>query len=163
MFMRIKKTILSIQNITSVISGLLSYLIILITLTVSIEVIGRYVFNHPTSWVWPINRQLFGIFILMALAYTQSNNGHIRIEIFYDRFPPGLKTAARWFALMVMLSFVVVLVWQTSLMAINAVVAGEKASGAFKIPIYPFKVLIPVASIILGIEVIVSFISGKEN
>lgn len=154
----------SVQNITSGMSKIISYIMILITLFVSIEVIGRYVFNHPTSWVWPVNRQLFGIYILMALAFTQSGNGHIRIEIFYDRFPPGLKTVAKWFAFVVMITFVGVLVWQTSIMAMNSIAANETASGAFKIPLYPFKTLIPIGSLILGIEVIISFITtGKDK
>ncbi len=143
-------------------SSVCSYIILLITITVSIEVIGRYVFNHPTSWVWPINRQLFGIFILMAMAYTQSENGHIRIEVFYNHFPPRLKTVATWFAFIVALSFVGVLVWQTSKMAISAVAVSEKVSGVFKLPVYPFKVLIPIASTLLGVELIISFFKKKK-
>jgi TRAP-type mannitol/chloroaromatic compound transport system permease small subunit len=159
----IEKISQTVQRVMVTISRTVSYLILLITLTISIEVIGRYVFNHPTSWVWPVNRQLFGIFILIALAYTQSQNGHIQIEIFYEHFPPALKTCARWFAFFVSLAFVGVLVWQTSIMAEHAVVVKERASGAFRIPLYPFKVLIPVASFILGIEVIVSFFRKKPK
>jgi len=159
----LKKMTQTMQRVTSTMSRAASYLILLITLTVSIEVIGRYVFNHPTSWVWPVNRQLFGIFILVALAYTQSQDGHIQIEIFYDRFPPALRTFARWFAFLVSLVFVGVLVWQTASMAVNALAVKERASGAFKIPLYPFKVLIPIASLMLGIELIVSFFRAEKK
>jgi TRAP-type C4-dicarboxylate transport system permease small subunit len=153
----------AVQHVTTGISKIVSYFAIIITLTVSIEVISRYVFNHPTSWVWPINRQLFGIFILVALAYTQSKDGHIRIEIFFDRFPPLIQKILRWFSLLVMLSFIGVLIWQTSIMAINAIEAKEKASGAFKIPLYPFKTLLPLASLYIAVEIIISFFYKKEN
>lgn len=159
----VKNLAKSVQNATSAMSSIISYFIILITITVSIEVIGRYVFNHPTSWVWPVNRQLFGVFILMALVYTQSENGHIRIEIFYDHFSPGFKAVAKWLAFIVALTFAGVLVWQTSIMAINAVAVQERASGAFKIPLYPFKALIPIASFMLAFEIVISFISKRNK
>jgi TRAP-type C4-dicarboxylate transport system permease small subunit len=153
----------AVQYITSGTSKIVSYFSIIITITISFEVLGRYLFHHPTSWVWPVNRQLFGIFILVALAYTESKDGHIRIEIFYDRFPPVIQKILRWFSLLVMLSFIGVLVWQTSDMAINAIEAKERASGAFKIPLYPFKSLIPLASLLIAVEIIISFFSKKEK
>jgi TRAP-type mannitol/chloroaromatic compound transport system permease small subunit len=39
---------------------------------------------------------LFGVFILFAGVYTLYKGEHIRIEIFYDHFPPRIKTIARW-------------------------------------------------------------------
>ena len=158
-----KKITQAVQSITSATSSIVSYLILIITMTVTIEVVGRYVFNHPTSWVWPINRLLFGVFILVALCFTQSTNGHIRIEIVYERLSPRIKTIARWFALAVTLIFVAVLFWQTSIMAISAIAMKERASGAFRIPLYPFKALIPIAAFMLGVEVITSFKSPKKD
>jgi TRAP-type C4-dicarboxylate transport system permease small subunit len=159
----IKKMSKLLQNVASGISAAASYMAIIITITVSIEVVSRYVFDSPTIWVWPVSRQLFGIFILFALAYTQSKNGHIRIEIFYDHFPRIIKNVLNWFSLMVMLSFTGVLIWQTMVMAIISINEHEKASGAFKIPLYPFKVLLPILSFFIAIEIIISFISNKEK
>ena len=42
------------------------FLILVIAAIVSLEVMSRYVFNHPIFWVWPVNRQVFGISILFA-------------------------------------------------------------------------------------------------
>jgi TRAP-type C4-dicarboxylate transport system permease small subunit len=151
------------KNVMTGVNTIAGYLTIIMTVTVTVEVISRYVFSHPTTWVWPINRQLFGIFILVALAYTQSKGGHIRIEIFYDRFPPVIKKFFRWFSLIVMLSFIGVLTWQTSIMAINAIEAHERASGAFKIPLYPFKTLIPLMAFVIAIQIILSFFAKKEK
>ena len=68
-----------------------SFLVFFMMLITSTEVIARYVFNHPTTWAWPLNRQIFGVFILVAGAYAMSKREHIRIEILYDHFPQKSK------------------------------------------------------------------------
>jgi len=132
-----------------------SFLIFLIMVITTVEVVARYVFNSPTIWVWPINRQLFGIFILFAGVYTMSKREHIRIEIFYDHFPPGMKLIAKVIALAAFISFIGVLILQGAWMGWNALEVGETASGAFRIPLYPLKLLVPVAAFLFLLEGIV--------
>jgi TRAP-type mannitol/chloroaromatic compound transport system permease small subunit len=156
---KVKEIIKSVPHILSNVCTMLSCISIILTITVSIEVIGRYVFDHPTSWVWPVNKQLFGIFILMALAYIESENGHIRIEIFYDHFPQLIKKFADWLSFAVKISFTAVLVWQTSIMAQNAIKMKESSSGAFKIPLYPFKIFIFLTTFIIACEILSSLLS----
>ncbi|UCF90805.1 MAG: TRAP transporter small permease subunit [Desulfobacterales bacterium] len=132
-------------------------LIFLMMVFTAVEVVARYAFNHPTLWVWPINRQLFGIFILFAGIYTMSQEDHIRVEIFYEHFPPKLKLIARWIALGTFVCFMVALVLQGSRMGWNALMAREKLTGAFPIPLYPLKLLIPIAAVLFLLEGIVIF------
>lgn len=131
------------------------FLILMIMAITTWEVVSRYVFNRPTLWVWPINRQLFGIFILFAGAYTMSKGGHIRVEIIYDFFPPPMKTLARWTAIACLVLFLGVLIWQGALMGWNSWKVGEVASGAFRIPLYPLKLLIPLAIFLFLLEGII--------
>ncbi|MFH0727308.1 MAG: TRAP transporter small permease [Pseudomonadota bacterium] len=161
MTVKAKEIITSVNQIASNAIVMVSCISIILTITVSIEVIGRYVFNHPTSWVWPVSKQLFGIFILTALAYTESKDGHIRIEILYDHFSKNIKKVADWFSFAIKISFMAVLVWQTSIMAQNAIALKERASGSFKIPLYPFKGLICLVTLFIAIEILISFISKK--
>ena len=77
-----------INAVTEKISKPASFLVFIMMAITATEVIARYVFNHPTAWAWPLNRQIFGLFILVAGAFTMSKNEHIRIEILYDHFPP---------------------------------------------------------------------------
>jgi TRAP-type mannitol/chloroaromatic compound transport system permease small subunit len=88
-----------IGKITETISKPASLLVFAMMVITSTEVIGRYVFNTPTTWAWPLNRQVFGVFILVAGAFTMFKGEHIRIEILYDHFPPKLKLIARGIAL----------------------------------------------------------------
>ena len=139
-----------------------SFIIFLIMVITTVEVVARYAFNNPTIWVWPVNRQLFGVFILFAGIYTMSKREHIRIEIFYDHFPPRLKLIARIIALLSFISFIGVLIWQGTWMGWNALEVGEKASGTFRLPLYPLKLLIPIAAFWFLIEGIAVICRGGE-
>ena len=129
-----------------------SYLVFIMMLVTTLDVVARYVFNRPLLWGWLVNRQLFGVFILFAGVFTLFKGEHIRIEILYDHFPQALKTVAKWIGLVAFVSFMAVLVWQASWMGWNSLMMNEKAPGAFRIPLYPFKLLIPVVAFLFLLE-----------
>lgn len=151
-----------IDTISEKVGKPVSLLIFLIMTITTVEVVARYVFNHPTIWVWPINRQLFGVFILFAGIYTMSKGDHIRIEILYDHFSSRMRLIARSIALASFIVFVGVLIWQGSWMGWNSLTVGETASGAFRIPLYPLKLLIPVAAFLFLLEGIVVLSRRKD-
>jgi len=139
-------------------SGRVACLLIFVMMVITtVEVVARYAFNHPTLWVWPINRQLFGIFILFAGIYTMSKEDHIRVEILYDHFPPRMKRIARYFAMTCFFCFLVALILQGAKMGWNSLIVKEKLTGAFPIPLYPLKMLIPVAALLFLLEGIAVF------
>ncbi len=141
-------------------------LILVIMFMTTFEVTARYVFNAPSIWVWPLNRQIFGVFILLAGIYTMSQNGHIRIEIICDRFGQRFKTFAAVITLTAFVCFMGALIWQGYRMGLNAWEVKEKTSGAFRMPLYPLKMFIPVAALIFileGIYILFAEISPKKQ
>jgi TRAP-type mannitol/chloroaromatic compound transport system permease small subunit len=151
-----------VDKVSERMGKIVCYLVFIIMMITALDVTARYVFNHPLLWGWLTNRLLFGVFILFAGAYTLRKGEHIRIEIVYDHFPPKVKAVARWISLAAMCSFLGVLVWQTSWMGWNSLMNNEKAAGAFRIPLYPFKLLIPVVAVLFFLQGISYFRSGKD-
>jgi TRAP-type mannitol/chloroaromatic compound transport system permease small subunit len=151
-----------IGKITNAIGKPASFLVFIMMVITSTEVIGRYVFNHPTIWAWALNRQIFGVFILVAGTFAMFKGEHIRIEILYDHFPPKLKLIARWTALACFVLFMGVLVWQGSWMGWNSLMMKEKLAGAFRMPLYPFKILIPLGAFLFLLQGI-AVLSKREK
>lgn len=141
-----------IDMISSKIGDGLSILILVIMFFTTIEVVLRYVFNSPTIWVWPLSRQIFGVYILFAGIYAMSKDAHIRIEIIYNMLPVKIKKIAGLIAIVSFISFMGVLIWQGAWMGQNSLASGETAHGAFRIPLYPLKILIPVAAVLFFLE-----------
>lgn len=133
----------------------LSILIMMIMIFTAVEVILRYLFNSPTAWVWPLNRQIFGVYILFAGIYAMSKRSHIRIEIFQNLLPRQCRPITKILSLMSFSCFVGVLIIKGAQIAKMSWLAGETAHGAFRIPLYPLKILIPVASVLFLVEGII--------
>ena len=134
-----------------------SLLILLMMAFVTFEVISRYIFNHPTSWVWLLNKQLFGVFVLVAGSYALIQKNHIRIEMLYDHFPPPAKRAVRWLTLILSVGFLGILVWNSTLMGLEALSTWEAANGVFRLPLYPLKLLMPIAALLFMLGCLTEF------
>src|SRR5512145_2962929 len=70
-----------------------AWLILLLTLGVSYEVLVRYVFRAPTTWAFDFSYINYGALFLMAGAYTLSRNGHVRGDVIYRFWRPRTQAA----------------------------------------------------------------------
>ena len=65
-----------------------AYLVLVIMAIGSLEVFLRNLFNSPTIWAWEFSSMLLVIYIAIAGGYTMLMDGHIRMDLFYERFSP---------------------------------------------------------------------------
>ena len=138
-----------------------SLIILLIMALATYEVVSRYAFNAPTSWAWLINKQLFGIFVLVAGSYALVNDTHIRIEMLYERFTPLMQNVIRWLTLVAALCFLGCLFWKSTIMALEAWETREVAMGVFKLPLYPLKMFMPIGAALFILGCIATTIQKK--
>lgn len=150
-----------IKRIIQKFGDVASLLILLIMAIVTYEVISRYVFNAPTSWAWLINKQLFGVFVLIAGSYALVHKSHIRIEMLYEHFSPAIKTLVRWLTLVAALCFLGSFLWKSTVMGLEALETGERATGVFKLPLYPLKLFMPVGAVLFLLGCIVAAFKKK--
>lgn len=151
-----------IHTISGKIGDGLSILIIIIMFFTTIEVVLRYVFNSPTIWVWPLSRQFFGVYILFAGIYAMSKDAHIKIEVIHNLLSKKIKKLAGLLSILSFTSFMGVLIWQGAWMGQNSLASGETAHGAFRIPLYPLKILIPLAAVLFLLEGLYILSTNKD-
>lgn len=72
----------------------LSWLMLGLVLVVFSDVIFRYLFNRTYVFVQELEWYLFAFVYLMAAGYTFLYDEHVRVDIFYAKFPPRKKA---WF------------------------------------------------------------------
>src|SRR3972149_9620765 len=70
-----------------------AWLIVALTLMVSIEVFKRYILNRPTAWMFDLNNILYGTFFMMAGAYALAQGAHVRADFIYGRLRPRTQAA----------------------------------------------------------------------
>lgn len=156
------KTLLDgITRVIDAIGQACSVLILLIMAIVVYEVVARYCFNAPTSWAWLVNKQLFGVFVMVAGGYALVHKSHIRIEMLYQHFPKALKTIIAWLTFVASCCFLGALTWKSWVMGMEAWETKELAMGVFKLPLYPLKLLMPVASLVFLMGCLVEVLRKK--
>jgi len=70
-----------------------AWLIVALTLVVSVEVFKRYILNAPTAWIFDLNNMLYGTLFMMTGAYTLAAAGHVRADFVYIYLRPRAQAA----------------------------------------------------------------------
>ena len=86
------RLIRAIDALSTATGWLAGWLIVPMTLAVAYEVVARYIFNAPTKWAYDLTYMFYGAQFMLAAAYTLLKGGHIRTDVFYERW--SAKTRA---------------------------------------------------------------------
>jgi len=146
--------LLTIDRISTWVGQCFAWLIVALTALISWEVFSRYVLSNPHAWSFDVMIMMYGTMFMMAGAYTLSKNGHVRGDVLYGFFPPRLQAGLD--LLLYILFFVpgvVALVWAGWRYAGESWVIREHSNiTADGPPIYPFKMVIPLAGTFLLLQ-----------
>ncbi len=146
--------LLTIDRISTWVGQCFAWLIVTLTALISWEVFSRYVMSSPHAWSFDVMIMMYGTLFMMAGAYTLSKNGHVRGDVLYGFFPPRLQAGLDLVLYIVFfIPGVVALVWAGWRYAGESWVIREHSNiTADGPPIYPFKMIIPLAGIFLLIQ-----------
>jgi TRAP-type mannitol/chloroaromatic compound transport system permease small subunit len=124
-----------------------AWLIVALTLVVSIEVFKRYILNAPTAWIFDFNNMLYGTLFMMCGAYTLALGGHVRADFIYIYLKPRAQAALDLaLYLLFFMPGIVALIYAGYGYAADSWRIGEHSTvTAEGPPIYHFKSVIPIA------------------
>ena len=155
-----QKLLLTVDRASTVLGQTFSWLIMALTLLISWEVFSRYVLDHPHPWAFDVMIMLYGSVFMLAGAYTLSKNGHVRGDVLYGFFPPRLQ-AGLDLALYILFFIpgVFALAWAGYNFAAESWMINEHSNiTADGPPVYPFKMVLPVAGAFLLVQGVVEII-----
>ena len=155
-----QKLLLTIDKISTFVGQAFSWLIVALTLMISWEVFSRYALDHPHSWAFDVMIIMYGTLFMMAGAYTLAKSGHVRGDVLYGFFRP--RTQATIDLILYVLFFVpgvFALTYAGYYFAAESWAIRETSNiTAEGPPIYPFKMILPLAGAILLAQGIVEII-----
>ena len=131
-----------------------AWLIILLMSMVCIEVLKRYVFNTPTSWIFDASNMVYGTLFMLCGAYTLAQSAHVRGDFLYSSMKP--RTQAALDLVLYIVFFVpgiAALIYAGVDFAGDSWRIGERSNtSADGPPIYHFKTIIPIAGTLLLLQ-----------
>ncbi len=147
-----QQIISGIDKINAWTAKITSWLIWIIILATSYEVVMRYAFKKPTTWSFELNYLVFGVYFMLIGAYTYACKGHVSVDIFYGRLSPRGKAIADLVTFPAFFFFVIVMFYKGFGFAWDAWQFRETLSSAWAPPVYPFKTIIPISAFLLLLQ-----------
>jgi len=155
---RIKKFLLAIDKTNRLIARGVSWTILLIIAATIYEVIMRYVFTSPTVWVFEFNYLLHGVYFMLLGAYTFAVGGHVRVDIVQNRLSPRASAIVDLVTAPIVFIFLGLMIWYGGVFAMNSFGFRETLSTAWAPPVWPVKMVMPIAATMVALQAVAKFI-----
>ena len=155
-----QKLLLAIDKVSTVVGQTFSWFIMALTLMISWEVFSRYALDNPHPWAFDVMIMMYGTVFMMAGAYTLSKNGHVRGDVLYGFFPPRLQASIDLtLYILFFVPGVFALAWAGYNFAAESFAINEHSNvTADGPPVYPFKMILPLAGTFLLVQGVVEII-----
>jgi TRAP-type mannitol/chloroaromatic compound transport system permease small subunit len=142
------------DRISTASGKLFAWLVVALMLVVCVEVFKRYVLNAPTAWVFDVNSMLYGSLFMLCGAYTLANDGHVRGDFLYGRWPPRAQACLDLALYLVFfLAGIMALIKAGYEFAEASWKIGERSNvTADGPPVYHFKSVIPIAGALVMLQ-----------
>jgi len=148
-----------IQKATVWLSNLGMLLLIPMMLLTTGEVVGRAVWSKPIPGSMELSSYMLAIFILLGIAYTHQVKGHVRVSMLVSKLPEPVQAALDILTTLLSLCIVGIVAWQGWVLAIEE----QAVSDMLRVPQAPFKFLVFVAGLFLGLELLLDLADAVKK
>jgi TRAP-type C4-dicarboxylate transport system permease small subunit len=146
------------DRIASVMSILGALILLLMLVTTIADVVADKVLRSPFPGATELVMSIMPISVCAFLLSVQIKKRHIVIDVLINRLGPG---AARILQLLIQpcgIFLFGLLTWLTIPMAIHSVKIAEHTGGNVGVPMYPAKVMIPIATGLVTIQLLLELV-----
>ena len=126
----------------------------LLVIVVAANIIAR-ILGHSIPGILDISQNFMVIIVVMMLAYTQAQRGHIGVEFVLNLLPESGKEVVGLITLLLSLAFAVLLAWQSWAMAWSALRVGDHSGVYPYLPLYPGKLILALGVSLLCLQLLV--------
>lgn len=150
------------EKFANAIGGLTAIVMVLMILNVSYDVIMRYFFKSGSIAMQEMEWHLFSVIILLGISYTLKEDGHVRVDLIYDRLTNKKKALINmWGAVLFILPIALLIGIESIPYVIEAFNSGEQSGDPGGLTNrWIVKSLIPLSFFLLIITTIGFFIKN---
>jgi TRAP-type mannitol/chloroaromatic compound transport system permease small subunit len=153
-----KRLLYIIATVNEWVGKVVSLWIIALIGIVLFEVVMRYVFNRPTIWVHETSVYIYGAMWILVGGLVLLRNRMVNMEIFYVRLSPRGRAIMDLCTFFFAFAYTAVLLWTSWNSAWDSVLWQEHSETAWRVPYYPFRLMLPIGAFLLLMQLISRFI-----
>jgi TRAP-type C4-dicarboxylate transport system permease small subunit len=143
--------------INSLVRWIIIVLMLVMTVTVSLQIVFRYVFNVPLAWSEEMARFSFAWVSFFGASALMRVREHINVAVFVDRFPPRLRAVAVFLANICALIFAYYFLVGGIALTTNE---WAQLAPAMQIPMGWVYVVIPISAVLMAIWIVIQTIES---
>lgn len=136
----------------------ISFMIIPIIAILVYITLTRYVFESSTTWSDQVALFLTGPYFILGGAYTFLHGGHVNMDVVYRWFPPRVRAILDLFTAILFFIFCGVFFYMSVGYSWDSLAMLENTGSPLYMPLYPIKLIIPVAPFMLFLQGLHNFI-----
>jgi TRAP-type mannitol/chloroaromatic compound transport system permease small subunit len=132
---------------------------LILTLVILYAVVMRFVFKDPPIWGTDISLILFSVYIVSGGAYTHLHKGHVRLDLFYDKYRTRGKAIFDISTAFVFYFFVIVVLYASFKECIFSTFTIQRTTGSyFNAVLWPGMWVLPLSALLLFLQGTAKFI-----
>ena len=123
-----------------------------VTLAVLYEIVSRSIFGQGTLWSNETTIYLSAIAYLIGGGYALAHRRHVRIDLIHERLSFRTRAILDSFTFIFFLLYAGALIWVGTTMGLTSFQQGEGSGTPWNPPIWPVKLAIPIAALLLLLQ-----------
>jgi TRAP-type C4-dicarboxylate transport system permease small subunit len=163
----ISRVVEPMARIAAVICG---YAVLLLSLAVSVEIVGRKVFSHSFPGTDDMGGYVLAIISVVGASYTMAKRGHTRVDIFLVKLPTGWQRVLNLLAMVSMAAFATFAAWRGSSVLLESIEFQSVASNPLQTPLWQPQslwliglVLFALISLAYALHALLLFVRGDSG
>ena len=135
----------------AVIAGIV---IIYMAVTVNLEIVMRYFFNKPTTWVTEFSSYSIVWVTFCAAAWVLNKEGHVKIEILLDHLPERTQQLFNITTSVIGILLCSIFFWFSLQVTLTAIEGRQMYVTAMPVPRWPVMIAMPIGAFFLVLQFI---------
>ena len=131
--------------------------LLLLSVVIVFSIVARRL-GYTVAGSAEVSEILLVLLVFLSLAYTQSRDGHVAIEVAVAAMPARARNVCRALTIVVCLVVTVALFYGTATETYVSYRLGEYRFGTTRFPLWPAKLVIAVGFLLLSIEFVLQLI-----
>lgn len=142
-----------IDGINEIVGRIVSTIAIIFAVIIIYDVFMRYALGEPTRWAFDLTKQLYGFYFIMLGGYALRHQAHVRVDLITERLGAGSRRVVEILGYLIFFfPFTWVFARRSWDFAMTSYNQGEVTYGAVQMPVYPLKIAMFVAAVLLMIQ-----------
>jgi TRAP-type mannitol/chloroaromatic compound transport system permease small subunit len=141
-----------LDNVGEWLGKIFSWLVVLLTIVVVIDFLARLL-QMPTSWGFESGKFIFGAHFMLVASYGLLYGSHVRIDLVTSLMPRMIESIVSLICyICLFFPFVGVWLYYGSTFFYSSWAMAEKSWSSWGVPLYPIKLVIPLAAFFLILQ-----------